>query len=131
MTRVTYARARRKLADLLTSSLQNCDGTWPEVRSPVPDQTGLREDYFHSGAKNIYVEVHSNAVAGAIALRLHPFKVKEHMIPDRPKERQVRNASIDQAQQAEHSRISTEDRFQIQRWNRYTDSRAGAHEKRR
>ena len=51
------------------------------------------------------------------------------MIPDRPKQRQVRNTSINQAQQAEYSGIFMEDRFQIQRRNRYTDPRAGAHEK--
>jgi hypothetical protein len=95
----------------------------------VPNQTGLREDYFHCGEKNVFVDVHSIAIAGAVALRLHPLKVEKHMIPDRSNEGQVRNTSIDQAQQAEHSGILTKDRFQIQRWNRYTDPRAGAHEK--
>ncbi len=117
------------MADPLTSSLQNCDGTWPEARSPVPNQTGLRENYFHCGEKNVFVEVHSIAIGGAIALPLHPFKVQEHVIPDRPNERQVRNTSIDQAQQAKHSGILMDDRFQIQRRNRYTDPHAGAHAK--
>jgi hypothetical protein len=65
------------LAGPLTSSFQNCDGTWPEVKSPVPNQTALREDYFHCGEKIVCVDVHSIAIAGAIALPLHPLKVKE------------------------------------------------------
>jgi hypothetical protein len=48
----------------------------------VPNQTGLREDYFHYSEKMF--SVHSIAIAGAIASPLHPLKVKEHMIPDRP-----------------------------------------------
>jgi hypothetical protein len=75
------------------------------------------------------IEVHPIAIGGAIALPLYPLKVKKHMIPDHSNERQVRNTSIDQAQHAKHSGISMEDRFQIQRRNRYTDPHAGAHEK--
>jgi hypothetical protein len=95
----------------------------------VPIQTGLREDYFHCGEKMFLIEVHPIAIGGAIALPLHAFKVEKHMIPDRPNERQVRNTSIDQAQQANHSGVLMEDRLQIQRRNRYTDPHAGAHKK--
>jgi hypothetical protein len=123
MTRVTYARARRKLADPLTS------GHGPEARSPVPNQTGLREDYFHCEEKMFLLTFISIAIVGAIPLPLHPLRVEKHKIRDRSNERQVRNTSIDQPQQAEHSGILMEDRFQIQRWNRYTDPHAGAHEK--
>src|ERR1700678_4741267 len=50
-TRVAYARARRKLADRLTSHPQNRDGTRAEGRSPVCFQTGLCKDYSHSAEK--------------------------------------------------------------------------------
>jgi hypothetical protein len=122
MTRVTYTRARRKLADPLTSGLG--------PRQEVPCLTKLVcAKIISTAEKNVFVDIHSIAIGGAIALPLHPLKVKKHMIPDRPDERQVRNTSIDQPQQAEHSRILMEDRLQIQRRNRYTDPHAGVHEK--
>jgi hypothetical protein len=67
---------------------------------------------------------------GPAASRIHALQVKQHVIPDRPQQRQVRNTPINSAQQAEHSGIFAEDRLQVRWRNCYTDSPARAHEKR-
>jgi hypothetical protein len=123
MTRVTYARERRKLADPLTS------GHGPKREVPCLSKLVCAKIISTAEKKMFLIEVHPIAIGGAIALSLRAFKVEKHMIPDRPNKRQVRNTSIDQAQQANHSGVLMEDRLQIQRRNRYTDPHAGAHEK--
>ena len=68
------------------------------------------------------------APAGSAASRLHALKAHEHVIPDRPQKRQVRNALVYSAQQSEHSRILAEDWLQVRWRNCYAGSCAGAHD---
>jgi hypothetical protein len=53
----------------------------------------LRKNYFHMAEKNV-----RRANAGSTASILDPLKAKEHVIPDRPEQRQLRNALIYSAQ---------------------------------